>query len=197
MSTYYYFYLGYRTLDNKVHLLGPCDKFGKFHPMLERSRSFIGNVPYNFYHIDESEMDDEVKIKFGYESYNKTISYNISYLPTNELPSTDFIKSGYFNVDEVLKNLNESEKYFEEYYNFNEYSLKLQSAVISNDTEEINRLKKFIFYSYPDYSSDEYVYFLLNQYISFYGPFNEYTIKDILKDEYKNFKESIIIMEVC
>lgn len=198
MSTYYRFYVGYETKDDIMHLFGPYDKFGNLCPMIERSRSFIGNFTEYFNDISENYMDDEIKEKFKYTGYCDKLCYNIKYARVSDLPDINFVKSGYCSVEEVFENMDNDEKYFNEMYSEVEYSLLLQKALRSNDTEELDRLKGFIFYSYPDYTSDNYISSIINSYITWNGPFSVYSMEDAIKDsgtgEYKNM---VIFMETC
>lgn len=202
MSTYYRFYVGYKTKDDKCHLFGPYNKFGKLRPVIERSRSFIGNFIDDFIKMDESQMDDEIKKEFGYESplmdSNYGTRYSVYYIDANELPSTNFIKSGYYKAEEVLENMNDDEKYFSESYDEKEYSFLLQKAVRADDKEEIERLKEFIYYCYPDYLCDNYIASVIESSINWNGPFGVYEIEDALKKHNAGeYKSMIIIMEIC
>ena len=202
MSTYYLFYLGYTTNeDDKVHLFGPFDKFGKKHPMVVRSRSFIYEMDKEFAPLNEENMGDDVKEAFGYKMpYEDKVRYGLHYLKANELPDPNYIRSGYFLLDEVIAATGEDdpyETYFTEWYSPTEYSMRLSNAVMKDDKDEIARLKEFVFFSYPDYCSKDYISSLIYQYISWNGPFDRYSIESTLKDNNAGeLKDMIILMNI-
>ena len=64
------------------------------------------------------------------------------------------------------------------------------------DKEEIERLKKYTYFTYPDYDSKEYESYIMNLYLSYTGPFSSYHIETALKEAGEELDEVIILMEI-
>lgn len=199
MSTYYSFYIGYRTKEKKFHAFGPYDKFNNLHPALCLSRSFVSDLYEDFYRIDIKDMDDFLKGKFVYKVYQEELVSYLYYLPVDKLPDTDYMKRGYYPVDEIVEYLEDSDHwdyYFSERYTETEYSIKLSTAIKNNDTEELERLKKFNYFSYPDYNCKEYDSSILHKFINYNGPFDSYCIEHALKENNEELDDIVILLEI-
>ncbi len=200
MSTYYSFYIGYKTKDGKFHAYGPFDKEQQLRPCLEKSRSFISNLYEDFIKLSINEMDDFLKEHFtykgGFSSSDETLHSDLYYLPVSELPETNFIKRGYYTTEDIVDYLANGEPYFGEYYSENEYAIRISAAFKNGDTEELDRLKKFSYFSYPDYESKEYESFILHHFMSFQGPFDDYHIKESIKAGGEELENIVILMDV-
>ena len=199
MSTYYSFYIGYRTKDKKFHAFGPFDKDNKLRPILVKSRSFISDLYQEFYPVRIEDMDEFVEIMFTHSSiYGNTdgLVTDLKWLPVSDLPGTDFMKTGYFLTEEIMDYILTKEPCFSEHYEMIEYSILLEAAVKNNNTEEIERLKKYSFFSYPDYDSAEFESYILNHAISFQGPFSEYIIKESVKKSNQELSDIVILLDI-
>lgn len=198
MSTYYSFYLGYTTKDGKLHAYGPFDKFNNIRPMLEKSRSFISDLYQDFIKVPIDKMDDYLYQHFTYKNpykENERCAY-LYYLPADELPGTDYIKRGYFTAEDITDYLTTGEPYFSDYYNETEYSLKLSTAVKNDDKEEIDRLKKYTYFSYPEYECKEYESYVMHQFMSYNGPFDRYHMESTLKENGEELDKVIILLTI-
>lgn len=198
MSTYYSFYLGYTTKDGKFHAFGPFDKFNNIRPMLEKSRSFISDLYEDFIKVPIDKMDEYLFNNFTYnDPYKEGERYNyLYYLPARNLPGTDFIKRGYYTTEDIADYLNTGEPYFSDYYSETEYGLKLSTAVKNDDKEEIDKLKKYSYFSYPDYECREYESFVMHQFMSYNGPFDNYHIEHSLKDNGEELEDIVILLTI-
>lgn len=200
MSTYYSFYIGYKTKDGKYHAYGPFDKDHKLRPVLEKSRSFISNLYEDFIKITIDEMDDFLKEQFsymgGFLSSQDILHSSLYYLPTSDLPGTDFIKRGYFTTEDITDYLTSREPYFSKYYSETEYSILLSTAFKNGDTAVMDELKNFSYFCYPDYNCKEYESFLLHQFLSFQGPFDEYHIKNSVKESGEELDSIVILLDI-
>lgn len=111
MSTYYSYYIGYKDEqgDNLIHPLGPFDADGKLHPAGEWSRSWCPGFRNMFYRSAANEYSGEFvdAIKTTYDSQDEEVFDNdgftseMDWIYLSELPSGDYIKSGYFLIDDV------------------------------------------------------------------------------------------------
>lgn len=220
MSTYYSFYVGYEAQDGKIHTFGPYDRTRKIRPIVERSRSFI---PYDFtesfHRLFEDKMADDLKEDFTYtytikelnpetgefedkEETGREDSIYVAHL--NQLPNTNYMIYGYFPMDEIMDYVNNDNKYdyyFSNKYDVEEFGFVLKSAIDKGDKEEIDRLKNYQFFSYPDYSSKEYLSNFIYEAVSYNGPFDEYIMKSHINDqkdikEEDKYKETVIIMTI-
>ena len=201
MSVYYEFYVGYTTNDNKFHAYGPYDKFGKLTNLFFRSGGYINGLNHDFAKIDDDMLDDDLKNLFGYKDYSNNMHYDMYYLDVNDLPDTEYVISGYFPMDEVIMDIEDKDgsydKCFTERYSNTEYSIRLQKAIIDKDEEELKRLKKFVFYSYPDYNSKNYLAYQLSTYILWDGLFSEQNIKDSVKENTgEEVKDIVFLMHI-
>ncbi len=96
MSTYYSFYVGYRTKDDKLHAYGPFDRFGNLCPIICKSRSFVSDLYQDFYKAKLEDLDELLTSKFVYTGYQESPTTSLYYLPVKDLPGTDYIKRGYY-----------------------------------------------------------------------------------------------------
>jgi len=168
MSWYYTYYVGF-VRDGKIYPLGPYDAEGKLCPVISRSRSFASDLHYQFYDISEEMVSKEFKNEFlrnaedDEEEELKYLAY-LSYLPINDLPKGDYIKRGYFLVEDV-------ERYEEDSEDFPYMTPPISPVVYAKKME--NELKfgpkddygdeycepnasDYTYYAYPDYGSKEY-----------------------------------------
>lgn len=196
MSIYYSFYIGYISKDGAFHAFGPYDSQNNLRPCLEKSSSFISDIIDDFRPLQIGYMDTYLQTHFVDNTCGCPGS-RLHYLCACDLPSTDFIVEGYFPVNELREILSEDpsdrEFCFSESYTESEYGILLSTAVKHDDTKEIERLKKFTYYCYPDYSSKEYDSFVIKQYLSYQGPFNKLHIEETVED----LDEIVILMEIC
>ena len=100
MSVVYSYSLGYKY-DGKMYVLGPFDNQGNLHYVLEKSRSFASNLKDRFRDIKEDEVSDDIRKYFGETDYLGNDSVNLKVLSVDELPSGEFIKSGYVLISDV------------------------------------------------------------------------------------------------
>ena len=100
MSYYYSYYLGYMK-DNKVYPYGPFNCEGKIKPVVENSRSFASDLHENFWAVRDEQISDELRSLFEYEDWKGDKHTEVKYLPLDYLPDGDYIKRGYFLIDDV------------------------------------------------------------------------------------------------
>ena len=169
MSTYYNFYFGYKK-DDKIYPYGPYNKYGKLIAAMERSGGFINGLQDEFEHNRiQDDMFSEELIKDLDIDLTNNYDKALYYLPVSELGESNFIKYGYIHMDEItdyLKELEDCNGYFPEWwfeksYLPAEYGLKVANALKRNDTEELEELKHYEFFAYPDTISPEWVRYQL------------------------------------
>jgi len=197
MSTYYNFYIGYTEKDNKIiHPYGPFNSFNELYPILTKSRSFISDIYHEFIHSDIDELDDTLKEKFTYKStLNNKIENTLYYLDINDLPDSDFMKDGYFPIDDIIAYFEEKESEYDEFYysdriSTESYSIQLETAIKSDNKEEIERLKKYTYFRYLDRNSIEFDSFLIKK------SFDEYEIKYLLEKHGKEVDKILILLSI-
>lgn len=173
MSYYYQYYLGY-IKDNKIYPYGPFMFDGRIKPIIEKSRSFASNLYQDFSVIKNEQISDELRTLFEYENYQGEKKIEVKYLPINELPSTDYIKKGYFPIENVQ--IWEESEYDDFFYDMISpliYAEKLKKEVTFGknqpkkdiEGEEYTELNAsdYMYYAAPQYNSKEYESFLLSQ----------------------------------
>ena len=192
MSYYYNYYLGYiDKIDGLFYPLGPYDNNGKLQCVFYRSRSFASDLHEDFYRIQSDKYSKQLKEEFSYKDYDGTIHYEeVAYLSKTELPSFDYIKSGYFLIDDVKRYIENNKRLYDLdiFYDYLEPELfaakqinELSTGIppVKYDCEgyplEQHSCSEYMYYAYPDYHSKEYESFLLRTACEMY---DDYDFKD-------------------
>lgn len=209
MSVYYSFYVGYTTEDDKVHLFGPMDTFGYAVPILCRSGGFINGTHEQFTKIGPERYGEKLneQLKLNYkEDDNDNNSWSIPVYICNidDIRDTNFMRSGYYPTNDIMDYVSDldddegcfGEFYYNERYSIKEYAIKVANALRHDNKELLDELKQFDFFTYPDYESAEYNNFFLVQSTGFSGPFSDYHMESVLKDNGIKYKDFIYIMTV-
>ena len=182
MSWYTIYYLGIMDKDGKITPLGPYDNNLNLRCVRCTSRSFTTDLKDYFRPITKEMLTDKLRMEFPHEvedadKEDGQIYQYFEYSPLDKLPKGEWVKSGYFLIEDIqayLKYKNGEEDYFEGFfYELTpfEYTLKLENEIKfgkpepKHDSEE-NELvcyscADYAYFAYPDYSSMEYEAFLL------------------------------------
>jgi hypothetical protein len=161
MSQYFLYYLGYKKGD-KIYPYGPYTAEGKLKPISSRSRSFASHLYEDFWRIQEENISDELRKDFEYENGytgKMEISKEMRWLPIKDISvSSDFMKSGYFLLDEIM------------HYEANKEDLAPQwvftesltpTAYAALATANPTEAKQYAYYAYTDLWSEEYDAFII------------------------------------
>lgn len=177
MSWYYTYYIGIKRQDGKIHLLGMYDGSGRLFPVVEKSRSFESGFSDKFRRIKQEEVSDELKDKFNWNIENGYCKV----LPFNEIGNTDYIKRGYFLIEDVNtyisgehENAVDLGELFVDYLEPTAYAGKMlaeRCGIIKyrhvDDDEECepqwHSYTDYMYFAYPSYGSAEYDAFLVEQ----------------------------------
>lgn len=180
MSYYYTYYLGYEK-DGKIYPFAPYDCFGHFKPVIERSRSFASELHCRFSTIPEENYSEELKTRFEYKTWdNRNEIEEVKMCYIDELPTGDYIKTGYFLITDVeqYEKDHDSEDLF-----YDTVSPTVYAAMAANETqfgkpqprkddegnEYIpNTASDYMYYAYPDHFCEEYEAFLLRMEANIY-----------------------------
>lgn len=158
MSYYYNYYLGYIDGD-KIYPFGPYNSFGTLCPIIHRTMNFASYLHTKFSKVQESSISEELRNSFERKNWKGEKFVDVSYLSLEELPVGNYIKSGYFLIDEVKKFEEEDDEFFEfsEILSSHFYAAKLQNEMTfgSNSNDE-KSASHYMFYTYPDYKSEEF-----------------------------------------
>ena len=172
MSYYYNYYIGY-SHDGKICPLGPYDAFGKLRCVLSRSRSFASDLHEDFRDVPEGMISDELRKEFEYENWEGRKEIDVRFLEYENLPGDDFIRKGYFLIEDVAEYEKEhdSEGLFYDCLSPTVYHAKAANEMKFGrpgplkDCEGEEYIPKaaadYMYYSYPDYRSKEYEVFLI------------------------------------
>lgn len=169
MSWYYNLFIG-RKIKDGIELVGPYDNKGKIRAVYTRNR----HCPFenDFIRYDGEELKE------------KLYSDLVSILPYNNLPTGDFIKSGYFLIEDVEQYLKdrETEDIFYDKLTPEAYAERLKTEAIlgpprpKKDIEgneyEVHSCMDYMYFAYQDYESDEYVAFMIRWIIGILDPYN-------------------------
>lgn len=141
-----------------------------------------------FSYIKLDAASEELKNEFEFEDWNEK-RCSLKILEADRMPSNDFIKKGYFLIEDVKKYendpniiLDEEENVFEDYLTPTVYANMLNNEILlgqsggveflnlfddeENDEEELeikHSVGEYMFYIYPDYYCEEYESFVIKQ----------------------------------
>ena len=200
MSYYYNYYLGYRDKNTGLfYHLGPYDCDGKLNCVFYRSRSFASDIHELFYSIPDKKYSQKLKDEFSFEDYNDEIQFDdVSYLPVNELPDSDFIKRGYYLVDDVETYLDNGKELFDLGIFYEHLEPEVFAAKQSNEllmgmpptkydfdgeAFEQHACSEYMYFAYPDYESQAYESFLLKTACKMYEDYDKDKELVVLKTE--------------
>lgn len=186
MSYYYTYYLGYKH-EGKIYPLGPYDCFGKLRDVINRSRSFASNLHERFWPVEEDEISDELRKEFEYTDWEDKKVVSLKKLALSKLPSGDFIRRGYALIDDV-KVYEEADSYDTDGLFCDFISPTVYAAMSANEKtfgkpaerEDAdgnryipNSASDYMYYAYPDYSSENYEADIIRSAASSYKYTNE------------------------
>ena len=189
MSYYYNYFLGYqRNDDGLIYPLGPYDMNGNLHNVFDRSRSFASDLHERFYLVPEDKYSDALKTEFEYTDYTgEKCLGSVRYLPINELPDSNYIKRGYFLLEDVLGYERDGDAWerFYDYIPSEVYAQRMQNELafgepkpqVDDFGEEIvvHSCRDYVYYAYPDYYCEGYEVSLLRNALEAY----EYGVKEL------------------
>lgn len=181
MSWYYCYKLGYIDKeDGKIYPLGPFDSAGEWYDAFYRSSSYASDLHDEFLPIPDTMVSNELKNKCNYFNKDDYIRNLVSYLPLDELPTGDYIRKGYFLIDDIKqyeKDKYESE-YFYDYMDPGEYARRLENELKFGKPEPqedcegnkytVHSCADYSYYAYPKYCSKEYEAYLLREIADIY-----------------------------
>jgi len=102
MSYYYEYYIGYEdTQTGIIYPYGPYNCQGKLKPIVEKSRIFASDLHNSFSRIDSGCISEELRKEFEYENWKGEKQIDVKYLYFEDLPNSDYIKKGYFLIEDV------------------------------------------------------------------------------------------------
>lgn len=163
MSTYYFFYLGYKDDDGVFRGLGPYEKTkeGKFEiaPLYDCTRTYSGRIDDDFVFTENKEqIGKEIEKISTYHGFlsekNYTKLYYITYRELCSLASGGGVRTGF--VDKDMVNAYELNKQNGDYTPFCEYEFEcLSPLVYANLTPE--EQKDYVYYTWFDYYSKDYL----------------------------------------
>ena len=199
MSTYYYFYLG-KMKDGKVEPVGPYDKNGKLLSMFYLCGTTYDMGEY-FYKIWKSAISDELKKSFPQSSEDEELFAprveELRVCSFSKLPNDDFVKSGYFLIDDVNEYM---ETGYKSYYDDIFYDTLKPEIYVAKMANELkfgppkhredefgnditpHSCGDYMYFAYPDYNSKEYLVHRFKQ------------VVDMFDYDYDDY---VVIMEIC
>ena len=102
MSYYYQYYIGYEdVLTGIIYPYGPYTSEGKLKSVVEKSRSFASDLYNDFVSIPSGCVSAELRKEFEYEDWQGNKQFDVKYLKLEDLPDEDYIKKGYFLINDV------------------------------------------------------------------------------------------------
>jgi hypothetical protein len=175
MSYYYNYAIGY-IFDDKIYPLGPYTAEGKLKDVVSKSASFASDLHEMFSTVPDEKISEELRKEFSYKNWKgEEVMQTVRYLPVSELPSGDFIKKGYFLIDDVVAYHKDEVPYdfdgFYEWLSPEAYAAKVQNELKfgapktrKNDFGEEytpHSVADYMYFAYPVYNCKEYEAFCL------------------------------------
>jgi len=178
MSYYYNYYIGYKK-DGMIYPLGPYNARGELCEVFSRSRSFASDLHNEFYYVGEEQISDELRKEFTYKDWDDGEGMSrVKYLPVADLPEGNFIKSGYYLIEDVKYYLDKetcsadwAEEMKRNYLPPEVYAAKAKNEMIYGapahqyDEEggefETHSASEYMYFAFPDYWGKEYEIHLL------------------------------------
>lgn len=170
MSWYTNFYVCYQTSDGKIYPYGPFDYQGDFKCIHYTSRSFTTDLKEYFEPVSKDQVSQEfIDAVFNIEiddDYDLSQYWGIC--PLDALPSGDFIKIGYYLIDDIQKYQedNSTENLFYDHLDPLTYNMKSQNELKfgkPTETEDEwgnkyipHSCADYALFSYADYDCKEY-----------------------------------------
>ena len=177
MSYYYNYYIGYEK-DNKIFPLGPFDNNGQFFSAIWRSRSFASDLHEDFELAPKEKLSEELLKALGraeIDEEDKIFESPVKVLDLEKLGSSDFIKSGYFLIEDIeeYKKNNDAYDLFYEKLSPEVYAMRLENELkfglpkpkldCEGNPFEVHSVSEYAFFAYPDYNCKEYETFLIKE----------------------------------
>lgn len=101
MSTYYNYYIGYEH-EGKLFPFGPYNGTGELRPVISRSASFASELHNQMWEAGAELFSEKLVDTFGLKKDDTDIFRRIIYwLYLDELPTDDYVKTGYFLKSDV------------------------------------------------------------------------------------------------
>ncbi|MBR6289316.1 MAG: hypothetical protein IKR19_08275 [Acholeplasmatales bacterium] len=195
------------TKDEKVHLYGPYDRFGNLQSIFTRSGSFASQLYRDFKKVQVDKIGDDILKPFekiyDLEEHLDPKDLDLKYLYVKDLPNTNFIKSRYVHMEDAKSYIEQTknndivdidEIYMHNVYTLEEYGLELNKALNNDNTDKIQELKEYVFFSYPDYFSKEYESFMIMNYIS--NSVESWKMKRSIRDNGEDILANIILLDI-
>lgn len=184
MSYYYNYYVGYQ-LNGKIYPWGPYDARNRLHEVISKSSSFASDLHYRFRNVKEEEISDELRKEFEYTNWKNEKTVDVNVLSLGDLPKGNFIKTGYFLIDEVKAYESSYANYFDGFSDVlspEVYAAKLQNELLlgknqpkkdaeGNEYEEYNA-SDYMYYAYVDYKSEAYESYMIQEAIEMLRTYN-------------------------
>ena len=124
MSWYRNYFIGLQDPDGKIYPLGPFDNKGNLKYVLEKSQSFETGICESFTKLTNEMWTDELEKLFLHpdcqddlEEVTKFVHEYTSFCYVKDLPTGDWIKRGYYLIDQI-QSYEESDGEFDEFYDY-------------------------------------------------------------------------------
>lgn len=181
MSYYYNYYIGYKSPDGLIHPMGAYDNEGNIHPALSKSRSFASELHERFSSVPDEAVSDDLRKVFTYENWNgESVLQRLEFCELSDLPAGQFIKYGYYLIDDVQTYL-ETEDSYDIFYDHldpliyeamktNEILFGKPDPKFDDEGGEFPNYTAgdYMFFAYPDWNSEECEAFLLRNIANIY-----------------------------
>jgi len=208
MSEYISYYICKKDKNSGlIYPLGPFDDKGDLKCVLWKSRSYYTDLQELFTPVSKEQISDEliISVYSKCEDINTTKGelgngdyYSFHYCPIDMLCSIDYIKSGYYLLEDIKKYERSLTKHYEfdGFYDCLSPQLYCHMLASENSSKHIREFDEdcagtkyrvrhtsdYAYYMYPDYDSKEYEAYILK------------TVADILLPSYDRKDFDVVVI---
>lgn len=184
MSWYANYYIGKRTKDGNIYPVGPYNADGELKIALWKSRSFASELWKRFSNIPEEFITEQLRKEFEYEDWNGEKTINATFLPVSDLPKGNYIKEGYFLLDQIAEyEETHDEEVFYDSLSTTAFLKKLESEMkfgipkpkkdCQGNEIPVYSCADYGYYKYPAYNTEEYESYILREIASIYDDYTD------------------------
>lgn len=175
MSYCYQYYIGYEDVSSGIiYPYGPYNCQGKLKPVVE---NFTSDLHNKFVSIPSGCVSAELRKEFEYEDWRGEKQFEVKYLKFEDLPEGDYIKKGYFLIEDVQAwEQGGCDDLFYHMINPIIYAEKMRNELTFGKNQPKKDIEgeeytepsasDYMYYITPDYNCKEYEAFLIREAIN-------------------------------
>ena len=179
MSYYFSYYLGYEK-DGRIYPLGVYDCEGKIHSVISRSASYASDLHYEPVPVPDGMASEELRKEFMCKDIWGNDVLGIKYMYLDDLPSGDFVKSGYcleedveeylgsgadgsdmFDLDDIRYNMLTPDEYAAKAAHELKHGRPKAKKDEFGEVIPVHSCKEYMYFMFPDYYCAEWEAYII------------------------------------